>query len=139
MPNRRKSSGSVAMPLKAPAASDAKATFWRSPLRRFTGVGAPRGRGSQHKGEAQLPSASSQKGAGNKANRRFQRRLRKAESEIEHLRTRVLQLEHDIQESRLLNRRLAEVIDVVSEVLLPTEQRDERRLRELLDDYDKAF
>jgi hypothetical protein len=74
-----------------------------------------------------------------KATRRLQRRVRGALAEVEELRARIVQLEQDIQESRQLNKRLAEVIDVVSEVLLPAGQRDDERLRDLLANYDKAF
>ena len=38
-------------------------------------------------------------------------------------------LEAGLQESRQLNKRLAEVIDVLAEVMLPPEQRDEARRR----------
>ena len=48
-------------------------------------------------------------------------------------------LEAGLQESRQLNKRLAEIIDVFAEVLLPAEQRDEARLAELLDGYDKRL
>jgi hypothetical protein len=66
-------------------------------------------------------------------------RLRSALSDIQALNARVAQLERDIQESRQLNKRLAEVTDVVAEVLLPAEHRDEARLRELLANYDRSF
>jgi len=59
--------------------------------------------------------------------------------EVQALRRRVEELEADIQECRQLNKRLAEVTDVVAEVLLPAEQRDEGRLRELLDRYEKSL
>jgi hypothetical protein len=59
--------------------------------------------------------------------------------EVRALRERVLQLEADVQESRHLNKRLAELVDVVAEVLLPAEQRDEERLTRLLEDYDRGL
>ncbi len=63
-------------------------------------------------------------------------RLAKAEREIAALRRRVTALEKELQEARHLNKRLAEITDVVAEVLLPAEDRDEQRLRELLSRYD---
>lgn len=44
-------------------------------------------------------------------------------------------LEEEIQEARNLNKRLAEVIDVFVEVLVPAERRDPARLQEALDRY----
>ena len=60
-------------------------------------------------------------------------------ADYQQLRERVAQLETDIQESRQLSQRLAEVTDVLAEVLLPAEQRDEARLADLLAKYDKAI
>jgi DNA repair exonuclease SbcCD ATPase subunit len=66
-------------------------------------------------------------------------RWRKAQREIEALRARVARLEAEVQECRQLNKRLAEVTDVVAEVLLPAEQRDEERLRALLANYERTL
>jgi DNA repair exonuclease SbcCD ATPase subunit len=55
--------------------------------------------------------------------------------EIEALRRRVAELEAEMQESRRLNRRLAELTDVVQELLVPVAQRDEEKLREYLARY----
>jgi oligoendopeptidase F len=55
------------------------------------------------------------------------------------LHTRVSQLEQEVQECRQLNKRLAEIADVVAEVLLPAEHRDEERLRSLLADYERTI
>ncbi len=93
------------------------------------------GRGEGRRGRK--GDSTGQGGGGNK--RGSSPRMKKALAEIEDLRVRVSQLELDIQESRRLNKRLAEVTDVVAEVLLPAGQRDETRLRELLANYDKAF
>jgi len=60
-------------------------------------------------------------------------------ADYQQLRERVAQLETEIQESRQLSQRLAEVTDVLAEVLLPAEQRDEARLADLLAKYDKAI
>jgi len=60
-------------------------------------------------------------------------------AEIRMLRERVADLEAEMQECRQLNRRLAEITDVVAEVLLPAEQRDEDRLRTLLTKYETTL
>jgi hypothetical protein len=46
-------------------------------------------------------------------------------AEVEQLRARVAVLEDEVQECRQLNLRLAELTDVVGELLLPVAQRDE--------------
>jgi cell shape-determining protein MreC len=53
-------------------------------------------------------------------------------SEISDLRERVRTLEQEVHENRALNRRLAELIDVVAELLLPATYPDEQRLSEAL-------
>ena len=55
--------------------------------------------------------------------------------EVEELRAAVEELDEEIQEARRLNRRLAEITDIVQELLLPASQRDEERLRERLETY----
>ena len=45
---------------------------------------------------------------------------------------RVLALEQEVQESRRLNQRLSDVLDVVTEVLVPAADRDDARLRDAL-------
>ena len=47
------------------------------------------------------------------------------------------ELEAAVTENMRLNRRVADVTDLVVEVLLPPEQRDEERIRRLLADYDR--
>ncbi len=71
--------------------------------------------------------------------KRLPARLRKAEKELATLRRRMAELENEVQEARHLNKRLAEIADVVAEVLLPAEQRDEDRLREVLARYDSTL
>jgi hypothetical protein len=44
-------------------------------------------------------------------------------------------LEEGVQECRQLNRRIAELTDIVTELLVPVAQRDESRVRELLSQY----
>jgi hypothetical protein len=55
--------------------------------------------------------------------------------EVEELRAAVEELDEEIQEARRLNRRLAEITDIVQELLLPASQRDEERLRQRLETY----
>lgn len=55
--------------------------------------------------------------------------------ELEELAATVAELEDEVQEARRLNRRLAELTDVLEELLLPAAQRDDERLRERLDSY----
>ena len=45
---------------------------------------------------------------------------------------RVAALEEAVEENRRLNQRLADVIDVVTEVLVPAADRDDERLQEAL-------
>jgi hypothetical protein len=59
--------------------------------------------------------------------------------ELAHLKERLDEMDLEIQECRNLNKRLAEIADVVAEVLLPAEQRDEERLRAVLSAYRKAI
>lgn len=58
---------------------------------------------------------------------------------IDALRERVATLEDEVQECRQLNLRLAELTDVVEELLLPVAQRDEERLSELLEKYSRGL
>lgn len=51
------------------------------------------------------------------------------------LERRVAELEEAVQECRALNVRLAELTDVVAELLLPVAARDEARIEELLAKY----
>jgi len=58
---------------------------------------------------------------------------------VDALRDRVTVLEQEVQECRQLNLRLAELTDVVQELLLPVAQRDEKRLSELLEKYSRGL
>ena len=62
-----------------------------------------------------------------------------AGAEIESLEARVTALEAEVQECRKLNLRLAEVVDVVQELLLPISQRDDDKVEELLERYRKSL
>ncbi len=55
------------------------------------------------------------------------------------LEQRVAALEHAVRENQALNVRLAELTDVVSELLLPVAARDEQKLEELLGKYRGEF
>ena len=76
------------------------------------------------------------------------RRMRRSASqeELEELRATVAELrgavavlDEEMQEARRLNRRLAEITDVVQELLLPAAQRDDARLSERLDSYTSSL
>ena len=56
-------------------------------------------------------------------------------SDLARLPRRVRELEAAVQENRQLNRRIAELTDVVAELLVPATQRDEARLQVLLGQY----
>jgi len=58
---------------------------------------------------------------------------------IEALRERVAVLEDEVQECRQLNLRLAELTDVVQELLLPVAQRDEEKIGAALEKYAKGI
>ena len=59
--------------------------------------------------------------------------------ELVLLRRRVAELESEMQESRRLNRRLAELTDIVQELLVPVAQRDEEKVREYLARYSASL
>ena len=50
---------------------------------------------------------------------------------------RLRALEAEAQENRQLNRRVAELTDLVTELLVPVEDRDEDRVETLIADYRK--
>ena len=58
---------------------------------------------------------------------------------LQALRERVTVLEQEVQECRQLNLRLAELTDVVQELLLPVARRDEERLSVLLEKYSRGL
>jgi hypothetical protein len=51
------------------------------------------------------------------------------------VRARLTALEAEVQENRRLNRRIAELTDVVAELLIPLAERDEQRAQEALAAY----
>lgn len=50
---------------------------------------------------------------------------------------RIAELEQELQESRRLNQRLAELTDVVTEVLVPAADREDDKIREILATYNR--
>jgi hypothetical protein len=91
-------------------------------------------------GKATTPEATTGQGAtGSKGRPPLAGRLRRAEKNIDALRRRVTELETEVQEARHLNKRLADIADVMAEVLLPAGERDEERLREVLSRYDATL
>lgn len=59
----------------------------------------------------------------------------RAERTLAGLHDRVTELEAEVQECRQLNLRLAELTDVVQELLLPVAQRDDARIAEVMERY----
>lgn len=55
------------------------------------------------------------------------------------LERRVSELEAEIQESRRLNRRVAELLDIVEELLVPLSLRDEEKVRAYLDKHSSSL
>ena len=65
-------------------------------------------------------------------------RSRTAGAKVAALEERVDRLEEDIAESRRLNERLSDVLDVVVELLVPAVDRDEARLAEAMKNLGKT-
>jgi hypothetical protein len=61
------------------------------------------------------------------------------EVKLAKLTKRVSDLEAEVQENRQLNMRLAELTDVVQELLIPISQRDEDRVQDILTRYADAL
>jgi hypothetical protein len=56
-------------------------------------------------------------------------------ADLQKMEARISALEDEMQEARRLNRRLAELTDIVQELLLPVAQRDEEKLAASLEKY----
>lgn len=69
----------------------------------------------------------------------LRQQVRELRNEVDKAKRHVLSLEEELQEARRLNRRVAEVTDVVEELLLPAANRDDERLRRLVDKYADSF
>lgn len=61
--------------------------------------------------------------------------LKKRARSWSKLRKRVAVLEQEVQECRQVNIRVAELCDVMMELLLPVAERDEKAITEVLDRY----
>jgi hypothetical protein len=57
---------------------------------------------------------------------------------LRRLEDRIRRLEAEVQECRQVNLRVAELTDVVAELLLPVAQRDESRIHEVLRRYQES-
>ena len=67
------------------------------------------------------------------------RRVRGRDEVVEDLLARVNALEAAVEENRRLNQRLADVIDVVTELLVPAVDRDDKRLKDALANLGKTL
>lgn len=66
-------------------------------------------------------------------------RMLRLRSRFSRVDARLAALEAEVQECRQLNRRIAELTDVVAELLVPIQDRDEERVAELLEQYRKRL
>lgn len=66
-------------------------------------------------------------------------RVAAGRSRVADLRRRMAVLEDEVQELRRLHHRLAQLTDVVEELLVPIAQRDEAKLQECLDRYSESL
>ena len=57
---------------------------------------------------------------------------------LRRMKDRIDELEREVQECRRLNRRLSDVVDVVTELLVPALDRDEDKVREALSRFEKV-
>jgi hypothetical protein len=60
------------------------------------------------------------------------------DTEVRRLLDRVDRLEREVQETRRLHQRLAELTDVVTEVLVPAADRDDDKIRAVLTKYNQS-
>lgn len=59
-------------------------------------------------------------------------------AELRRLRKEIADLRAEVQETRRLHQRVAELTDLVGEVLLPSVSRDDERIRKALDEFAAA-
>lgn len=59
-------------------------------------------------------------------------------SRIDHLEAQVAELMRSVEENRRLNERLSDVLDVITELLVPAVDRDDERLTEAIANLGKA-
>lgn len=65
--------------------------------------------------------------------------LQRTEHRVDALEDEIQEARSEIQEARRMNRRLAEVTDVVEETLLPAANRDDERVKDALQRYTETF
>ena len=65
----------------------------------------------------------------------LRRQVRELQNEVADLQKEFRQLQAEVHQDRRLHRRVAELTDVVAELLLPAAQRDEEKLVALLEGY----
>lgn len=58
---------------------------------------------------------------------------------VDDLMTRIEQIEAEVQENRQLNLRLAELIDVVQELLVPLASQDQERIRAATEKFTRSL
>jgi hypothetical protein len=71
--------------------------------------------------------------------RKLRERVRATSAFDRSLRGRVLRLEQELEADRQLHRKIAELSDVVAELLIPIQDRDEARVDEVLSQYRKSI
>lgn len=71
--------------------------------------------------------------------RRIRDRVRSSKPFESSLRGRVAALEKELEADRQLHRKVAELSDVVAELLIPMQDRDEAKVAELLSQYRKTI
>ncbi|GAB10863.1 hypothetical protein GOARA_063_00620 [Gordonia araii NBRC 100433] len=59
-------------------------------------------------------------------------------TKLRQLPSRFRELEREVQETQRLHQRVAELTDVVAEVLVPAADRDDKRIREVLAKYNET-
>jgi hypothetical protein len=105
------------------------------PIKVLPFVTPPQVRGSTAR-KAILPGMNDRlRGAGRRLGRLAPGSTRQ---EVADLRQRVTELEAEVQEARRLNRRVAELLDVVEELLVPLTLRDEEKVKAFLDAHSVA-
>jgi hypothetical protein len=71
--------------------------------------------------------------------RKVRSRLRGTGAFDRTLRVRVQRLEQELEADRQLHRRIAELSDVVAELLIPIQDRDDKKVSEVLAQYRKSI
>jgi hypothetical protein len=71
--------------------------------------------------------------------RKVRDRLRGSKAFESTLRARVARLEQELEADRQLHRKVAELSDVVAELLIPIQDRDEAKVAEVLSNYRKTI